>query len=295
MRRRRTTWTIRRARSSRNVSSAVTSGVPILGANERIIDFVRAGRSGRAAHEPAHRRGVRGRGRPVGRRQRCGHGRRRRSCALVLRAQRAGRDARRERPHHRRRRPYRRHAAGGGRPPARRPTRCRRAGPWRPASTGWWPCRWHPTLHSRAIVTAANDVVEMDLSLNRDPREAALFADGELLSFDAPVKRVGTAPHHAATLPAVPTSTPPAATRRRHDGFSKTRHSRCGCSSKIGWGRDRPCRIGERPSIIAPKTCKSALLSCNLVRDAVPPEQSLEGVLLHHVFVGESQDRHAPM
>ena len=46
------------------------------------------------------------------------------------------------------------------------------------------------TLHSRAIVTAANDVVEMDLSRNRDPREATLFADGELLSFDAPVKRV---------------------------------------------------------------------------------------------------------
>ena len=54
------------------------------------------------------------------------------------------------------------------------------------------------TLHSRAIVTAANDVVELDLSLNRDPREATLFADGELLTFDAPVKRVyvarGTAP-----------------------------------------------------------------------------------------------------
>ena len=54
------------------------------------------------------------------------------------------------------------------------------------------------TLHSRAIVTAANDVVEMDLSLNCDPREATLFADGELLTFDAPVKRVyvarGTAP-----------------------------------------------------------------------------------------------------
>ena len=54
------------------------------------------------------------------------------------------------------------------------------------------------TLHSRVIVTAANDVVEMDLSLNRDPREATLFADGELLTFDAPVKRVyvarGTAP-----------------------------------------------------------------------------------------------------
>lgn len=54
------------------------------------------------------------------------------------------------------------------------------------------------TLHSRAIVTAANDVVEMDLSRNRDPREATLFADGELLTFDAPVKRVyvtrGSAP-----------------------------------------------------------------------------------------------------
>ena len=46
------------------------------------------------------------------------------------------------------------------------------------------------TLHSRAIVTAANDVVEMDLSRNRDPREATLFADGEPLVFDRPVKRV---------------------------------------------------------------------------------------------------------
>ncbi|MCB7037354.1 NAD(+)/NADH kinase [Eggerthella sinensis] len=46
------------------------------------------------------------------------------------------------------------------------------------------------TLHSRAIVTAANDVVEMDLSRNADTREATLFADGELLTFDLPVKRV---------------------------------------------------------------------------------------------------------
>ena len=46
------------------------------------------------------------------------------------------------------------------------------------------------TLHSRAIVTAANDVVEMDLSRNADTREATLFVDGELLSFDKPVKRV---------------------------------------------------------------------------------------------------------
>lgn len=55
------------------------------------------------------------------------------------------------------------------------------------------------TLHSRAIVTAANDVVEMDLSLNRDPREATLFADGELLTFDAPVKRVYVARSTAPT------------------------------------------------------------------------------------------------
>ena len=57
--------------------------------------------------------------------------------------------------------------------------------------------------------TAANDVVEMDLSLNRDPREAALFADGELLSFDAPVKRV------YVSRGAVPTTL----LRYRHDGF----------------------------------------------------------------------------
>ena len=69
------------------------------------------------------------------------------------------------------------------------------------------------TLHSRAIVTAANDVVEMDLSLNRDPREAALFADGELLSFDAPVKRV------YVSRGAVPTTL----LRYRHDGFYEKR------------------------------------------------------------------------
>lgn len=46
------------------------------------------------------------------------------------------------------------------------------------------------TLHSRAIVTASNDVVEMDLSKNADTREATFFADGELLTFDRPVKRV---------------------------------------------------------------------------------------------------------
>ena len=46
------------------------------------------------------------------------------------------------------------------------------------------------TLHSRAIVTASNDVVEMDLSHNADTREATLFVDGELLEFERPVRRV---------------------------------------------------------------------------------------------------------
>lgn len=46
------------------------------------------------------------------------------------------------------------------------------------------------TLHSRAIVTAENDVVEMDLAPSPADREAAVFADGELLAFPAPVRRV---------------------------------------------------------------------------------------------------------
>ena len=65
------------------------------------------------------------------------------------------------------------------------------------------------TLHSRAIVTASNDVVEMDLSHNADTREATLFVDGELLEFERPVRRVyvrrGDAPtvllrYHAGRL-----------------------------------------------------------------------------------------------
>lgn len=46
------------------------------------------------------------------------------------------------------------------------------------------------TLHSRAIVAAANDVVEMDLSHNVATREATLFIDGELIEFESPIKRV---------------------------------------------------------------------------------------------------------
>lgn len=45
------------------------------------------------------------------------------------------------------------------------------------------------TLHSRAIVTARNDVVEIDLTANTATREAALFIDGEPLHFEkAPAK-----------------------------------------------------------------------------------------------------------
>ena len=46
------------------------------------------------------------------------------------------------------------------------------------------------TLHSRAIVTAKNDVVELDLTSNQATREATLFADGEMLSFERPVAKV---------------------------------------------------------------------------------------------------------
>ncbi|WP_139652629.1 NAD(+)/NADH kinase [Raoultibacter phocaeensis] len=46
------------------------------------------------------------------------------------------------------------------------------------------------TLHSRAIVTAKNDVVEVDLTSNQASREATLFVDGELLVFERPVAKV---------------------------------------------------------------------------------------------------------
>ena len=46
------------------------------------------------------------------------------------------------------------------------------------------------TLHSRAIVTAKNDVVELDLTSSQASREATLFADGEMLSFERPVAKV---------------------------------------------------------------------------------------------------------
>ena len=46
------------------------------------------------------------------------------------------------------------------------------------------------TLHSRAIVTAKNDVVEVDLTNNQASREATLFVDGEMLTFERPVAKV---------------------------------------------------------------------------------------------------------
>lgn len=46
------------------------------------------------------------------------------------------------------------------------------------------------TLHSRAIVTAENDVVEMGLAPTAADREAAVFVDGEMLELGRPVRRV---------------------------------------------------------------------------------------------------------
>ena len=46
------------------------------------------------------------------------------------------------------------------------------------------------TLHSRAVVTAPSDVVEMDLSENQDDRDATLFIDGELVELDRPLRRL---------------------------------------------------------------------------------------------------------
>lgn len=46
------------------------------------------------------------------------------------------------------------------------------------------------SLHARPLVTASNDIVEVDLSANPASREATLFIDGEMLPFEAPVQRV---------------------------------------------------------------------------------------------------------
>lgn len=46
------------------------------------------------------------------------------------------------------------------------------------------------TIQSRAILTGENDVVRIDLEDNYATREATLFVDGELLPFDAPIRRI---------------------------------------------------------------------------------------------------------
>ncbi len=56
------------------------------------------------------------------------------------------------------------------------------------------------TLHSRAIVTAENDVVEMGLAPSAADREAAVFVDGEIIEFEAPVKRVYVSRGDAPTV-----------------------------------------------------------------------------------------------
>lgn len=46
------------------------------------------------------------------------------------------------------------------------------------------------TIRSRAVLTGENDVVCIDLSDDFATREATLFVDGELVTFDAPIRRI---------------------------------------------------------------------------------------------------------
>lgn len=46
------------------------------------------------------------------------------------------------------------------------------------------------TIRSRAVLTGENDVVCIDLSDDFASREATLFVDGELVPFDAPIRRI---------------------------------------------------------------------------------------------------------
>lgn len=46
------------------------------------------------------------------------------------------------------------------------------------------------TIRSRAVVTDSNDVVEIALPQDDDPRESNLFVDGDLIAFDKPISRV---------------------------------------------------------------------------------------------------------
>lgn len=65
------------------------------------------------------------------------------------------------------------------------------------------------TLHSRAIVTAPSDVVEMSLSTDAARHDATLFADGVALSFERPVRRVHVRRGEVPTV----------LLRYRHEGF----------------------------------------------------------------------------
>lgn len=46
------------------------------------------------------------------------------------------------------------------------------------------------TLHSRAVITAPSDVVEVVMRSTKANREASMFVDGNLLSFEDPIRRV---------------------------------------------------------------------------------------------------------
>lgn len=56
------------------------------------------------------------------------------------------------------------------------------------------------TLHSRAIVTSESDVVSMDLANNPADRAATLFIDGDMVSFDSPIRRVYVRRGEAPTI-----------------------------------------------------------------------------------------------
>lgn len=56
------------------------------------------------------------------------------------------------------------------------------------------------TLHSRAIVTAKSDVVDIDLTSNQAAREATLFVDGEMLEFEKSVAKVFVRKGEAPTI-----------------------------------------------------------------------------------------------
>ncbi|MEF2671791.1 MAG: hypothetical protein U0N05_07370, partial [Adlercreutzia sp.] len=83
-------------------------------------------------------------------------------------------------------------ASSSPRPPARRPTRSRPAALWSPPGFKGMiavPLAPH-TLRSRAVVTDASDVIEVGFDDTDEFREATLFVDGDIVPFDAPLRKI---------------------------------------------------------------------------------------------------------